>query len=272
MWCLPMYEEYWKLKEKPFENTPDPKFFYNSSHHEEALMRLYYVIKERKGAGVLTGEYGSGKTVLTRFIVRELSYDNRYKIALIVNPSLSAEDFLKEIVYQLEGKDCEGSKLDLLHKINDILYKSKEENKDVVLIVDEAQAINSEEMFEELRLLLNFQLNDRFLLTIILVGQPELREKINRLPQLKQRMAISFHLNVLSPADTALYIEHRCKIAGAQKNLFSKEACEVIAANSGGIPRKINTYCELSLMQAMIDKKTIVDQHITEEAVEDINT
>jgi general secretion pathway protein A len=266
-----MYKEYWNLKEKPFENTPDPKFFFSSSHHEEALMRLYYVIKERKGAGILTGEYGSGKTILTRFIVRELSYDSRYKIALIVNPSLSSEDFLKEIVYQLESKECKGTKLDLLHKINDILYKSKEENKDVVLIVDEAQAINSQEMFEELRLLLNFQLNDRFLLTILLVGQPELREKINKLPQLKQRMAISFHLNVLTPSDTALYIEHRCKVAGAQKPLFSNDAHEVMAINSGGIPRKINTYCELALMQAMIDKKNIVDDQIAKDAIEDIN-
>jgi len=268
-----MYEEYWKLKEKPFENTPDPRFFYNSAHHEEALMRLYYVIKERKGAGFLTGEYGSGKTVLTRFIVKELSHDDsRYKLALIVNPSLSAEDFLREIIYQLEGKDYEGTKLNLLHKINDILYKSKEENKDVVVIVDEAQAINSEEMFEELRLLLNFQLNDRFLLTIILVGQPELREKINRLPQLRQRMAISFHLSVLTQNDTSCYIEHRCKIAGAPKSLFSKEASELIAINSGGVPRKINTYCELALMQAMIDKKKIVDEEVAQEAVDDINT
>jgi general secretion pathway protein A len=268
-----MYEEYWKLREKPFENTPDPKFFYNSLHHEEALMRLYYIIKERKGSGILTGEYGSGKTVLTRFIVRELSFDsNHYKLALIVNPSLSAEDFLKEIIYQLEGRNIEGTKLNLLHAINDILYKSKEEGKDVVVIIDEAQAINNQEMFEELRLLLNFQLNDRFLLTIILVGQPELREKVNRLPQLRQRMAISFHLNVLSPDDVPLYIEHRCKIAGAKQPLFSKEACESIALNSGGVPRRINTYCELSLMQAMIDKKSIVDKNIAEEAVEDVNT
>ncbi|TRZ48128.1 MAG: DUF2075 domain-containing protein [Dehalococcoidia bacterium] len=268
-----MYEEYWKLTEKPFENTPDPKFFYSSSNHEEALMRLYYVIKERKGAGLLTGEYGSGKTMLTRLIVRELSCDaNRYKLALIVNPSLSAEDFLKEIIYQLEGRYFEGTKFYILHAINDILYKSKEEDKDVIVIVDEAQAISNQEMFEELRLLLNFQLNDRFLLTLILVGQPELREKVNRLPQLKQRLAISFHLNVLSPEDTESYIEHRCKIAGARQSLFSKEACRIIAHNSGGVPRKINTYCELSLMQAMIDKKKLVDEQIAEEAAEDINT
>jgi general secretion pathway protein A len=235
-------------------------------------MRLYYIIKERKGAGLLTGEYGSGKTVLTRFITKELSRNNSYKIALIVNPSLLAEDFLKEIIFQLEGKETEGTKVKLLHAINDVLYKSMEEKKDVVIIIDEAQAINSIDMFEELRLLLNFQLNDRFLLTLILVGQPELREKINRLPQLRQRMSLSFHLNVLSPEETANYIWHRCKTAGAQRPLFTKEAIELIAENSGGVPRKINTYCELALMQGMLDKKEIVDNKIAYEAVEDINT
>ncbi|MFH1867946.1 MAG: AAA family ATPase [Candidatus Omnitrophota bacterium] len=268
-----MYEEYWKIKEKPFENTPDPKFFYNSPDHEEALMRLYYVIKERKGGGLLTGEYGSGKTVLTRYIIRELSKNNSiYKIALIVNPSLSSDEFLKEIIFQLEGREYEGSKLKTLHTLNDILYKALEEKKEVVIIVDEAQAVSSQEMFEELRLLLNFQLNDRFLLTLILVGQPELREKINKLPQLRQRMAISYHLNVLSEEETARYIEHRCTIAGAEKMFFSKDAVDLIAVNSGGIPRRINTYCELSLMQGMLDKKKIVDEDVAREAIEDIGT
>lgn len=235
-------------------------------------MRLYYVIRERKGAGLLTGEYGSGKTVLTRLIIKELSLRaNSYKIALIVNPSLSAGDFLKEIVFQIEGRECGGSKLKVLHTINDILYKSMEEQKDVVIIVDEAQVINKQEMFEELRLLLNFQLNDRFLLSLILVGQPELREKINRLPQLKQRMAISYHLNVLNPEETAHYIEHRCRIAGAERPLFTEEAIQVIAEHSGGVPRRINTYCELTLMQGMLDKKDVIDRETSEQAAEDIN-
>lgn len=267
-----MYREYWKLTEKPFENTPDPKFFYHSPDHEEALMRIQYVIRERKGAGLLTGEYGSGKTVLTRLIVKELSRQpDSYKIALIVNPSLSAVDFLKEIVFQIEGKEYAGTKLKILHTINDILYKSMQQQKEVVVIVDEAQIINRPELFEELRLLLNFQLNDRFLLSLILVGQPELREKINRLPQLKQRMAISYHLNVLSREEVAHYIEHRCEIAGAEKSLFAKEAVGVIAEHSGGVPRRINTYCELALMQGMLDRKDVVDRGTAEKTAEDIN-
>ena len=268
-----MYESYWHLKEKPFENTPDPRFFYHSPNHEEALMRLYYIIKERKGAGLLTGEYGCGKTVLSRYVIRELSQaGNNYRIALIVNPSLSAEDFLKEIIFQLEGREYDGPKIKLLHTINDILYKNAEEGKDVVVMVDESQAINSQEIFEELRLLLNFQLNNRFLLTLILIGQPELREKIARLPQLKQRLAISFHLNTLNLDESEKYIHHRCKVAGANRKLFSKEAIELIVEHSGGVPRRINTYCELALMQGMLDKKELADLQVVEEAVEDINT
>ena len=267
-----MYEEYWKLKEKPFENTPNPRFFYHSPNHEEALMRLYYVIKERKGAGLLTGEYGSGKTVLTRFVVKELSEADNYKIALIVNPSLGAEDFLKEIIFQLEGREYDGPKIKILHTINDILYKNMEENKDVVIVVDEAQAINSAEMFEELRLLLNFQLNDRFLLTMVLVGQPELREKINKIPQLKQRMATTFHLGALTRQEASGYIMHRCGIAGAQRPIFNDEALELIAEYSQGVPRRINTYCELALMQGMLEGKEIIDINTAREAVEDINT
>lgn len=267
-----MYKEYWKLTEKPFENTPDPRFFYHSPDHEEALMRIQYVIRERKGAGLLTGEYGSGKTVLTRLVVKELSQQaNNYKIALIVNPSLSVVDFLKEIAFQIEGKEYTGTKLRILHVINDILYKSMKEQKDVVVIVDEAQIINRPELFEELRLLLNFQLNDRFLLSLILVGQPELREKIDRLPQLKQRMAISYHLNVLNREEAAHYIEHRCKIAGAERSLFTEEATQLIAGHSGGVPRRINTYCELALMQGMLDKKEVVDKETAEKTAEDIN-
>jgi general secretion pathway protein A len=220
----------------------------------------------------LTGEYGSGKTVLSRFLVKELSQQaNSYKIALIVNPSLSAEDFLKEIIYQLEGREYDGTKLKILHTINDILYKSMEESKDVVVMVDEAQVIEKPEMFEELRLLLNFQLNDRFLLSLILIGQPELREKINRLPQLKQRIAISFHLDVLTQQEVGHYIEHRCAIAGAERPLFSKEAIDGIAESSGGVPRRINTYCELALMQGMLYKKEIVDKETALNAIEDIN-
>ncbi|MCK5306868.1 MAG: AAA family ATPase, partial [Candidatus Omnitrophica bacterium] len=189
-----MYEAYWGLREKPFENTPDPRFIYYSQRHEEALSRMLYVIRERKGAGILTGEYGSGKTLLSRVLLEELSSE-QYHSALIFNPMLPSMELVKEIIYQLGGDTSSLlSKTDLLHYLNDILYKNRDDDKNTVIVVDEAQAISEESGFEELRLLLNFQLNDNFLLTLILLGQPELKEKIKNLPQLRQRLAVRYHL------------------------------------------------------------------------------
>lgn len=266
-----MYLTHWGFKEKPFENTPDPRFLYKSANHEEALMRMFYCIKERKGAAMLTGEYGAGKTVLTRVLLKELLKDDaKYKVALVVNPSLSAINFLKEILFQLENKVFKGSKFDLVHRLNDILYASARENKEVVIITDEAQIIKSEEMFEELRLLLNFQMNDRFLLTLILVGQPELRPKIDMIPQLKQRLSLVAHLNGLSKDDVKKYIDYRCAVAGKDEKIFEDAASEAIAAACGGIPRKINTVCELSLLQGMLEKKSEIDSDITKKVLADL--
>ena len=266
-----MYLNYWKLKEKPFENTPDPKFLYRSANHEEALMRMFYCIKERRGAAMLTGEYGAGKTILTRTLLRELLKDSlKYKVALIVNPALPAISFLREILFQLENRVFKGSKFDLVHKLNDILYTGVNENKEIVIIVDEAQIIKGEDMFEELRLLLNFQMNDRFLLTLILVGQPELRPKIDGLPQLKQRLAIVSHLKGLGNEDVNKYIDYRCAVAGRDGSIFDDSAQETVAASSGGIPRKINTICELSLLQGMFEGKERIDAGTVKKVLDDL--
>lgn len=266
-----MYLNYWGFKEKPFENTPDPKFLYKSSNHEEALMRMFYCIRERKGAAMLTGEYGAGKTVLTRVLLKELLKDStKYKVALVVNPALSATNFLKEILFQLENKVFKGSKFDLIHRLNDILYAAARENKDVVIITDEAQVIKNEEMFEELRLLLNFQMNDRFLLTLILVGQPELRPKIDMIPQLKQRLSLVAHLNGLAKDDVLKYIDYRCAVAGRDEKVFDDTASESISDACGGIPRKINTVCELSLLQGMLEKKEKIDSGIVKKVLADL--
>lgn len=266
-----MYLEYWGFREKPFENTPDPRFLYKSAHHEEALTRMSYCIEEKKGAAMLTGEYGSGKTLLTRALLKELlREENKYKVALIVNPSFASIDFLREIIFQFENVLLEGSKLKLIHNLNDVLYKSMNENKRAVVIVDEAQAIKSRSMFEELRLLLNFQMNDRFLLTLLLVGQPELLKKIDRLPQLKQRLSITYHLTGLSEEDVVKYIDYRCTVAGKDVKMFSETAATIIASKTCGIPRKINTVCELSLLQGMFERKTIIDEKIVEKVSEEV--
>lgn len=265
-----MYEDYWGLREKPFENTPDPRFLYHSQRHEEALSRMLYVIRERKGAAILTGEYGSGKTLLSRVLLEELN-NNQYQSALIFNPRLPALELIKEIVYQLDGDTSSLlSKTDLLHHLNEILYKNKNDNKNTVVVVDEAQAIPEEDSFEELRLLLNFQLNDNFLLTLILLGQPELKEKIAKLPQLKQRLAVRYHLKALTEIETKEYIKHRLEIAGAEQEIFSEGAFKEIYYFSTGIPRRINNICDMALLVGCGEGIDKINKKIIREVAEDL--
>lgn len=259
-----MYENYWGFKEKPFENTPDPRFLYLSSKHEEALMRILYCIHEHKGAGLLTGEIGSGKTFLTRVIISKISNeDKRYLSCLIINPSISSYELLSEITYQLTGKiEKKDRKIDLFRKLQAILNSAWKENKHTVIIIDEAQAIDAEGTFEQLRLLLNFQTEEKFLITLLIFGQPELKEKISRIPQLEQRLSIRYHLEALSQEETKNYIEHRCHVAGKEEKLFSDSACKIIYEASCGVPREINNICDLSLVIGFGEKAKHIDNNI----------
>jgi len=216
-----MYEAYWGLKEKPFENTPDPKFLYSSHEHLEAVTRMTYAIEERKGAAMLTGDYGCGKTLISRRLFEMLPQE-KYDVALVTNPLLSPTEILREICNQLGIKSSPTwPKTQLLMELNDRLYQNMRSNKDTVIIVDEGQSIKDIRSLEELRLLLNFQLNDRFLLTLIIMGQPELRDMIDKYQQFKQRLAIRYHLNPLSSKDAKEYILHRLEIAGAKNTIFA---------------------------------------------------
>jgi general secretion pathway protein A len=267
-----LYLEYWGFKEKPFENTPDPRFIYYSSKHEEALMRLLYAVREKKGAAMLSGECGSGKTLLSRVIMTQLlNESNRYKVALIVNPAISKEELLAEIVYQF-GQDIrkEDNKSELLRKLNDILYKNMNSNIHNVIIIDEAQAMEDDSTFEEIRLLLNFQLNEMFLLTLLLFGQSELKDKIERIPQFKQRLAIKYHLDTLSRDETVEYIKHRCRVAGREKPVFSDKAISIIYDSSNGIPREINNICDLSLLIGLSKKSIVIDEDTVGEVIGDL--
>jgi type II secretory pathway predicted ATPase ExeA len=216
-----MYEAYWELSEPPFDNSPNPKFFYLSPDHEEALVRLVYTVRHRKGCGMLTGEYGCGKTTLSRALIQRLEAE-RYEIGLLTNPRWNATDFLREALYQLGVETPEKSKPELLHMLNDLFFRNYREGRDTVLIVDEAQLLDDEGVFEELRLLMNFQTDDRFLVTLLLIGSPELGPKVRRLKHLDQRITIRYHLNTLDYAHTANYVAHRLKMAGRTAPIFTE--------------------------------------------------
>ena len=265
-----MYEKYWGLTEKPFENTPNPRFMYYSNKHEEALTRLLYAIKEEKGSAMLTGEYGSGKTILSRIIIDELIKDKIYEVALITHPQLSPIEFIQEIIYQLKNEHVTGSKPQLLHMMQDIIYKNFKDGKKVVILIDEAQIVKSKQTFEEVRLFLNFQLNDRFLITLILIGQPELLNRVREIPQLWQRLGIKYHLSGLTPSEAEAYIKHRLSVAGAKSDIFTADAIEIIYNYSKGIPRSMNNACDMSLLIGFGQEAKVIDRDLASKVVEDL--
>jgi len=266
-----MYEAHWGLKEKPFQNTPDPRFLYHSPQHEEALSRMLYSVKERVGGALLTGVFGCGKTLLGRTLMKELSQE-KYKVAFLTNPQMSYLELLMLITHELGATTLPTKKTEVLTNVvylalKDILNKNYKEGKETVVVVDEAHIIQDAETFEGLRLLLNFQLEDRFLLTLLLLGQPELRSKVNEFRQLEQRMGIKCHLDHFNEEDTEKYILHRLQVAGRQNSPFTAEALHVIYDYSGGIPRRINRLCELSLVSGFGKKVQGIDRDIVQEEI-----
>lgn len=265
-----MYEKYWNLQRKPFENTPDPLFLYHSGKHDEALMRLLYAVKERKGAAILTGEYGTGKTTITRSLLETLRSESGYEVVLIANPSLSVNEFLTEILHQLNVEGVPKKKIDLLRKLEAVLQENLRNQRHTVIIIDEAQNIKRKETLEELRMLLNFQLNDQFLLTLILVGQPEVKQTLNKIKQFKQRLSIRYNLKLLDEIETKEYIQYRLRVAGREIATFSDRSFQLIHTYSKGAPRDINNICDLSLLLGSFKNKAEIDQGVTEEVIQDM--
>lgn len=264
-----MYLEYWGLEKYPFENVPDPEFLFYSKEHEEALVRLLYAAKRNKGAALLTGEVGIGKTTLSRAFLQQIS-NGKFDIALMTNPTLEPIDFLKEVLNQFGLRSDSDSKADILDVLNQRLLENMNKGTTTLLIIDEAQLI-FRDTFEEIRLLLNFQMNDSFLLTLILIGQPELREIILGIEQLDQRIAIKYHLHPLSDEDVVNYIGFRLEKAGLAKNPFNQQAVDEIFSFSQGIPRKINNVCDMSLLIGFTAKAEVIDSEIVKKVVDELS-
>jgi general secretion pathway protein A len=269
-----MYEEYWGLKEKPFQNTPDPRFFYKSAEHEETLSRLLYTVEQGLGAGMLTGVFGCGKTVVGNALCDRLPQD-KYKIALINNPQVGYVELLRAIVRSLKAVELPTKKTELstdylLEILGGILENNAKDGGETVVIIDEAHVIKDENIFEELRLLLNFQRRDKFLLTLFLFGQPELKQKIEDNKQLEQRIAIKCHLEAFKQQDTYNYIFHRLNVAGRTETVFNAEALKLVHSRSGGIPRRINRICDFSLLVGMHKSAKVIDEEIVEESIKSL--
>jgi type II secretory pathway predicted ATPase ExeA len=263
-----VYEAFWGLTEAPFDNSPNPKFLYLSPEHEEALIRLMYAVRQRKGCALLTGEYGCGKTTLSRALMDRLEAE-RYEIGLLTNPSWTPVDFLREVLYQLGVTTSERNKPELLHTLHDVFFRNFQAGRDTVIIVDEAQLIDDDAVFEELRLLLNFQTNDRFLVTLLLVGSPELATRVRGLKHLDQRIAIRYHLNTLDDTHTSNYIAHRLRMAGQTRRIFTEQAIKLIFDYTRGTPREINNICDIALLVGSSRAVKELDERIIAEVIKD---
>jgi len=265
-----LYNEYWGLRTTPFDNVPNPNMFFPSPVHKEALYRLSFAISSRKGAVMFTGAAGSGKTTLCHTYIRSLD-SSQFDIGFITNPALSPTGFFREILYQFGLQTEHNEKLDLVHQFNDLLVENHQRGRHTILIVDEAQVIEDPLIFEELRLLLNFQLNDRFLLSLVLLGQPECKKKILKLPQFYQRISIQYHISPLTAKDTKNYVNYRLHKAGAARPLFSDQALMAIHELSEGFPRKINNICDLSLLVGYNRREKVIKGPIIRQVGADLN-
>lgn len=253
--------QYWGLEEKPFENTPNPKFLYLSPEHNEGLKRLLYAITDHKGCALLTGEYGCGKTFLLRTVLDRLEAQH-YDVALINYPVFAPGEFLREILHQYGIEPGDGTRLDLFHRISEHTFENAQQGRHSLVVIDEAQMIEDPQVFDEIRLLLNIQMKDRFLINIFLVGQPELRERIMEYPQMEQRIAVKYHLRRLSQEEMVAYIRHRLKIAGLTREIFSADAYHLIYKISYGVARRINNLCDLCLLEGASDGAAIITEGI----------
>lgn len=253
-----MYLNHFGLTEQPFSTTPDPRFFYPSAKHREALACLMYAVEQRKGFALITGEVGAGKSMLCRAALER--FGEAVNVAVVVHSLLSPKQFFQAVCAEFNVPFANGSKFDLIRRIKEHLVRMHAEGRNCVLLVDEAQDLSGQ-VLEEVRLLGNLETSSVKLMQIILLGQPELRRLIGseELRQLNQRITVKFHLGALSEEDVSSYITHRLKVAGATNgDLFDEEARREVFRAARGVPRMVNVICDQALLQAFVGDERVV--------------
>ena len=265
-----MYCQFYGLKERPFNVTSDPAFFFSSQKHKEALSHLFYGVTQRKGIVVITGEIGTGKTTLCRFFLNQLGKNVR--TAFILNPHFSEIQLLEAIIKDFGINIKNKSRLSFIWELNRFLLSEATSGNNVVLIIDEAQNLKPSQL-EQIRLLTNLETEKDKLIQIVLVGQPELNRRLNLydLRQLQQRITLRYHITPLEKDEVKDYISHRLNIAGSNDRIrFSDEAIQVISDFSGGTPRLINIICDRALLGGFIVETNVIDLNIINRCLEEL--
>ena len=257
------YLEYIQLKEHPVSNVVDSRFYYNSPLHADAMLKLRYAVDTRKGLAVVIGGIGTGKTTLARRFLEELD-ENSYEAALlvVVHSSVSSEWLFKKFAIQLGVRDVKDNKVELLAQIYQRLHEIIDEKKNAIVMIDEVQMLNSREIMEEFRGLLNMEMPVGKMINIVFFGLPELEDVLLLDEPLKQRVALKIRLKEFSAKDTRDYIKHRLSVAGSTREIFSEEAVREIFACTKGTPRLINTVCDNALLEGYLSKAEAIDSSI----------
>jgi len=263
-----MYENFFHLKEKPFNLTPDPDYIYMSPGHENAFTHLEYAIQESKGFVVITGEVGSGKTTLINYLLRQIP--NEVKVGIINNTFIQPEDLLKMMCQEYEILLDSADKTVLLTRLYGYLLERYAKKERVILIIDEAQNL-PEKTLEEMRMLSNLESEKHHLIQMILVGQPQLKDKLKKksLEQFVQRVTVHCHLDALNRVEVNNYIYHRLQVAGAESlDIFDEDAIKAVYKHSMGIPRLINILCDAALVYGYADDTKVIGKETVEAVAE----
>jgi general secretion pathway protein A len=265
------YLEHYGLDREPFSNAPDARFYYNSDLHSQALLRLMYAVDSNKGLAVLVGGVGTGKTTLARRMLDNLPED-RYESSLLVmvHSGITPEWILTRIALQLGVDEPAGDRLKLLKQLYTRLLEIEDEGRRAVVLIDEAQMLQSRELMEEFRGLLNLEIPGKKLLNIVFFGLTELEDCLALDEALAQRVAVKYHLKSMTFETTTSYIKHRLQVAGAREVLYDAEVIPLIHRYAGGVPRLINTISDNCLFEAYLRKMHKVDSRIAHSVAGDL--
>jgi type II secretory pathway predicted ATPase ExeA len=265
------YEDFFKLKEQPFSNTPDSRFYFESQEHQQAMLRLMHAATTMKGMALLVGDIGAGKTTLARKLLDNLD-EKEFESALlvIVHSSITPEWLLRKIAAQMGVKEIPEGKIELLSALYRRLMEINELGRKAVVLVDEAQMLQTRELMEEFRGLLNLEMPGRKLITFIFFALPIIDQYLSLDEPLKQRVAVRYRLESMNANATSAYINHRLRIAGCDRELFTPGAINLIHQYSRGIPRLINVLCDNALFEAFLIKEKTIKDALVSNVAEDL--
>lgn len=254
-----MYESYWQLDEKPFENSSESRFYYPAESHQAALLKLRYAIENRRSAAMLTGPSGSGKTLVAQTLAKQLP-DRCTPVVRLVFPQLPTDQLVGYLADELTGERTGGNSTieQSLRRFESKLKQNCEDGRHAVIVVDEAHLLRDTTALETLRLLLNFEHESRPSFTLLLMGQPSLLSALARLPELEERMDAKCLLGKLTLEETISYVSHRLTTAGAKREIFAQDGLEALHYLSQGIPRRLNRLADLALVVGYAEELSLI--------------